>query len=660
VQKSSILILLLAFVAGIIAADLIMVHWIILFTCWITFVLALAVIRNFGAQVFFFRKWLTWNIIAVFFLSGMLGYHFKLPTSYENEFSSNYLENDQLIGEIIEYQKGEGDYDKAIIEIHKVVNPYNEIKVQGKLLCYIRSYENKLSEGHVLLFQPDIQTIKNKNNPGEFNAERYWKIKGISKIAFIPEETIEIIGETTSFSSLWTNSRNYLIGVVKKHIKEENQGLVIALSLGDKSSLSMEKRDHFANAGAMHVLAVSGMHVGILLGFISFFFKQIKFLRKRNLYLYFALASLWCFALITGMSASVLRAVIMFSILGVGQLTGRKFFGLQAIFASALLLLIFNPLLLFDIGFQLSYLAVIGISLFYRPIVNVFHSSYKIINWFWQGTAIGIAAQIGTVPLSLLYFNQFPNYFFLTNIGLLILASVALISVVLFFILHMIPWVVDALVYAVNFIFDTLSQFIKWINMLPGEVSTGFTPHILQVGLLYFTLLFSYFQWRKSKLKQFKFGIFILFVLSIGLIFNREYNKSKEELIVLNHYEKVILLKGNNQLFLFYDGEKRPALSALDYLTKGYENATGVKAYKLPLPRDVRISFSEGIWFENSKNGIKLRYYLDQYFLAEKINTQVLNSNYKIVKGDWNPYLPDKSIDINIQNEALILRPSGK
>jgi competence protein ComEC len=660
VKKSSILILLIAFTLGIIAASFLMIHWIILFTCWATLVFALGATIAFGEQVLFFRKWLTWNIIAVLFVSGMLGYHLKVSTSYENEFSAIYLENDRLIGEIIDFQKGEGDYDKAIIEVKKIIKPHKKVAVQGRLLCYIRSSEGQLSQGQALLFQPDIQTIKNKNNPGEFNAEAYWQIRGINKIAFVPEETIEVLGETMNFTNFWTQSRDYLIQVIKQNIKEENQGLVIALSLGDKSSLSMEKRDHFANAGAMHVLAVSGMHVGILLVFLRWIFHQFKILRKRNLYLYFALILLWCFAFLTGMSASVVRAVTMFSILGIGQLMGKKFFGLQAIFASALLLLIFNPLLLFDIGFQLSYLAVLGIALFYQSILNLFHSSYKVVNWIWQGTAIGIAAQIGTVPLSLLYFHQFPNYFFLTNIGLLILAGVALISVVLFLLLHFIPWVVDALAYVVNFIFDVLTQFISWINILPGEVSTGFTLHSTQVLLLYFGILFSLYQWKKGNAKFFKLGLVVLFATSLSLIFNREHNKSKEELVVLNHYEKVILLKGNRELYILYDGEKRPALSALDFLTAGYESTSGIKANKIPLPRNVKISFSDEIHFENSKKGIKLDYYGKKYFIAQKVSNQIANSNYKIIKGDWNQFLPEEHVAVSTQKEALILNANGR
>lgn len=659
-RKSSILLLLIAFSLGIILASFTAIHWVIIFTCWITFAFTYGVTIAYGEQVLFFRKWINWNIMVLFFLSGMLGYHFKVISSYEYEFSEIYLANDQLLGEIIEFQKGENEFDKAIIEVKKVIKPHTEALAQGKLLCYIRSSNNDLKEGSIILFQPDIQPIKNKNNPGEFNAEQYWKIKGISTIAFTSDENIEVLGQAKTFNSFWTNSRNYLANIVKQYIDEENQGLVIALSLGDKSNLSMEKRNNFANAGAMHVLAVSGMHVGILLAFLHFIFQKISFLRKRNLYLYTALILLWCFAFLTGMSASVVRAVAMFTLLAIGQIKGHRFFGLQAIFASALFLLIFNPLFIFDIGFQLSYLAVIGISLFYRPILGLFHSRYKIINWFWQGTAVGIAAQIGTVPLSLLYFNQFPNYFFITNIGLLILAGVALISVVLLFLLHFIPWIVDVLAYIVNTIFDILNSFIVWVNSLPGEVSTGFTPHPLHVLLIYVGIGFSLYQWRKGNVKFFKIGILLLFISAVALIFNREYNKSKEELVVLNHYEKVILLKGNQSLHVLYDGEKRPSLSSLDYLINGYENATGIKAIKTPVPKDIQVQFSDQINFAHTKDGMAIAYYGKKYLLANRINKKVLNSDYELIKGQWNQFLPEEHINISTTKKALVLSPIGK
>lgn len=658
-QKSSILIILIAFILGIITANYIHLHWIIIFTLWAVFICSTIVIVHFGKKLLFFRNWINWGLIIIFFLSGMLGYNFKMSSSYENEFSSAYLKDDQLIGEIIDFQKGKGDYDKAIVEIKKVVQHNKQTDVQGKLLCYIRSKKGKITKGKIILFQPNVQAIKNKNNPGEFNSVRYWAGHGINTICFVPEDAIEIIGDHGSFSRFWIRSRNYLEDIIRKHISKENQGLAIALVLGDKSDLSIEKRNHFANAGAMHVLAVSGLHVGILLIAIEWLFKRFRAFRKRHLYLYFSILFLWCFAFLTGMSASVVRAVTMFSILAIGQLLGKRYFGLQAIFGSALILLLFNPLLLYDIGFQLSYMAILGIGVFYQKIVHLYHSRFKLFNWLWEGTSIGIAAQIGTVPLTLYYFHQFPNYFFLSNIGVLIFAAIALISVVLLLIFHFIPYFVDALSYLVDFIFNMFNGFINWINTLPAVTSTGFTPNVLQVVLLYSGIVFCLYHWGKRNIRLFKWGISSLFILSITLISTREYNKSKSELIVFNNYKKVILLKSNRKLFLLYNSKNAPSISGLDYLVHGYEVSVGVKCEKIPLPLKSKISFSKDLYFKNLKSGIKIDYFGRKLFLADQVSN-ALNSDYTIVKGAWNPYLSSEKTTISTTDKALILKAKGK
>lgn len=636
--------------------DMLGIHWVLTFTIWSTFLLTLIILLAFGEQVLFFRKWIGWNVVCVLFFSGMLGYQLNTPTSYEQQFNAMYLENDQMIGVVQDYQEGKGDYDKAIVSIEQIIKPHSNVYAQGELLCYIKSNTKKLSEGSVILFQPDLNTIVNKNNPGEFDAVKYWKVKGINTISFLDEESITEIDYLQSFSSFWTNTRAYLIDVVRDKVSEENQGLVIALSLGDKSKLSIEKRNQFANAGAMHVLAVSGMHVGILLAFLQWIFFQFKPLRKRNLYLYFALILIWSFAFLTGMSASVARAVTMFSIMAIGQLMGRKFFSVQAIFSSALFLLIFNPLYLFDLGFQLSYLAVLGIAFFFGPINNLFYSSYKIINFFWKGTAIGIAAQIGTLPLTLYYFNQFPNYFFLTNIGLLVLASVALIGVVVLFIVHAIPYLVDWVAYVVNVIFDVLTNFIKWINSLPGEVSTGFTPSVFQVTMLYLFIILTFFFWTKGKFKAFRISSTLLFVLGLSLVFNREQNKSKEELIVLNHYQKSILLKANRQLYFVYDESGEPTQKSIDFLVSGYENSVGLKVQNIPLKKYREIRFDDDIYLNSTDRGWLVKYKDQEFLMADKEDLEVNNSNTKIVKGAWSPYLNELNADINTLQSALTVK----
>ncbi|WP_123776136.1 ComEC/Rec2 family competence protein [Brumimicrobium aurantiacum] len=639
------------------AASYFDVHWIFIFTSWATALVAFIFLSQFGRQVYFFRRWINLNIVVLLFLSGFLGYQLNSPFTYKYNFNDIAIENDYFIGEITEYQEGKKAFDKVIINVQQIVKPHSNLYAQGELLCYINSDSISISEGHVILFQPVITPIKNKGNPGEFDAEKYWNVKGINSMAFLDGTTIQILDYNYTFSNFWSASRQYFVNVIQTYVSKENQGLVIALTLGDKSKLSIEKRNQFANAGAMHVLAVSGMHVGILLAFLQWIFFLIKPLRKRSLYLYFALIFIWAFAFLTGMSASVSRAVTMFSILAIGQLMGYKFFNLHAIFASAFFLLIFNPHFLFDIGFQLSYLAVLGIAFFYKPIYKVFNFRYKVFNYFWQGTVIGIAAQIGTLPLTLYYFNQFPNYFFLTNIGLLVLASVSLISVVVFLLLHWVPVVVDWLAFVVDFIFDVLSGFIKFINTLPGEVSIGFTPHYFHVLLLYLFTVLTFYFWNKSKELYFRFSLIGLFIIALFLIFDREMNKSKRELVVFNHYNKSVVIKENRQMFLLYDATKPQSESSINFLISGYQNSVGVNCKKIPIRKGDVFDLENNIMVESQADGWNIRYYDKKIFLT---NTETLKDSTEqllIVDGPWNYAFNFKNADYSVNDKALNLNP---
>ncbi|HLW38857.1 MAG TPA: ComEC/Rec2 family competence protein [Brumimicrobium sp.] len=656
-KHSTILSLLLALVGGIIFAHNFDFHWVNVLSLWLISLVLLAILFHFKSDDIGSRRWVSSSILLVFFFSGALGYTLKSPSSYDNEFSAFYLPDDYLVGEIIDFQEGKNEYDRAIIRIDKVLSKFQERIVQGQLLCYIKTEELILSQGSVIQFRTPLNPIENSNNPGEFNAEKYWGIQGIQYIAFIPETAIQVVGHNSTFTNFWTKARAYLISVVKKYIGEEHQGLVIGLSLGDKSLLSAETRDHFTNAGAMHVLAVSGMHVGILLSVIQVVFKNVKILRQRNLYLYFALVFLWCFALVTGLPASVSRAVLMFSILAIGQLAGKKFFSLQAIFGSALVLLIINPFWLFDIGFQLSYLAVISIGLFFQPIRNLYHSKYKVVNMLWEGSALGMAAQIGTVPISLIYFHQFPNYFFLTDLGLVFLAVAALVSVVVFLVFHFVPYLVEILAYCVDIIFTILHGFISWINTLPAVASIGFTPHPVLIFSFYFGILISLYFWKKGNLKLINLCSFGLFVCSVLLVVDREQNKFKNELVVLNHYEKLVLVKSNRKLFLCYDEQRPISSDRLKFVIQGYEITTGVMAKSVAIPANSLVKLNENITISNHFEGMRVNYHDKKLFLANRVDKTKIEPEYQIIKGQWNKFLPEQITDYNTMDGALVIKP---
>ncbi len=193
---------------------------------------------------------------------------------------------------------------------------------------------------------------------------------------------------------------------------------ISALVLGKRDELNKEVIANFSAAGAMHVLAVSGLHVGILLMIIRFFFKQIlRDALPKWFEITCTLLLIWTFAFITGLSASVVRAACMFSFIICGTFYKKDISIYPILAASALCMLVYNPYLITEVGFQLSYAAVIGIVFFTPKLqVNLPTSKYTIINTISTITCVSIAAQLATAPIALLYFHQFPTYFILSNL----------------------------------------------------------------------------------------------------------------------------------------------------------------------------------------------------------------------------------------------------
>ena len=199
-----------------------------------------------------------------------------------------------------------------------------------------------------------------------------------------------------------------------------------AITLGQKNLLEPEQKQNFIKAGVMHIMAVSGLHAVILSMFV---FYLLYFLRKRFniLRIIITILILWCFAFVTGLTPSVLRATIMFTFLQAGSLMKREPNGINPVLASAFVLIVARPSVIFDAGFLLSYFAVIYIISFYFD----FYQKILFKSWFtdkiWQSAVVTIVAQLGTLPLTIMLFNRFPTYFILTNIIIVPLSNLLII-----------------------------------------------------------------------------------------------------------------------------------------------------------------------------------------------------------------------------------------
>lgn len=382
----------------------------------------------------------------------------------------------------------------------------------GLILLYIKKIENEslsLKYGDKVVVKGSPQPTQPPFNPQTFNFQQYLAYQQIYHQQFIEPIQIKVIGNEVPnlIYDLALRLRKKADASLRKFIKgEQEYAIVTALVLGVKDYLDNEIRSAYSNTGAMHVLAVSGLHVGILFKILEWLFGWLK--RKKSygkwLFLSLILIVLWFYAFITGLSPSVLRAVIMFSMVAVAGVIQRNSNIYNTIAFSALLILSYDPYLMFSVSFQLSYLAVLGIIYFFQKIDDLLHLEekfpsmpvwiFRILNFVWSITCVSIAAQLGTFPVGLYYFHQFPVYFMLSNLVVIPLAtfifSGGLAIIFLDFIL------IGIFSYAnewIGFLTENLVSFQNWllfgIDNLPFSVVNGISISLWETLLIYLTII---------------------------------------------------------------------------------------------------------------------------------------------------------------------------
>jgi competence protein ComEC len=311
---------------------------------------------------------------------------------------------------------------KVVVSVLHIKDSLSWRPVSGKVIFYFEkdSTVQKIKYGDRLIVQTTLNPISPPMNPGEFNYKRYLANRGIYNQGFVKSGAWQILasnkGNLIKAYSLEVRT-NFLRTLESNGIKGDEFAVASALLLGCTDYLDADQMKEYAGSGAMHILSVSGLHVGIIYLFLNIL---LYFLNKKRLTriikVFLMILLIWIYALITGFSPSVLRASLMFSIIISGELITRKINTYNTLAASALLLLFLWPYLITDVGFQLSYLAVFGIVWLYRPICNLFTPSNRVIRLIWQTSAVSIAATVVTFPLTIFYFKQFPNLFLITNL----------------------------------------------------------------------------------------------------------------------------------------------------------------------------------------------------------------------------------------------------
>jgi len=332
--------------------------------------------------------------------------------------------------------------------------------------------------GDQMVLRINPRQVENNGNPCEFNYRRYLEGQGVRYMAFFRAGDIidYQTGGRRSVRESSLTAAHAMIGAFRRAgLSGEELGLVTALTIGDKELLDKEQLTSFSRSGAMHIMAVSGLHVGMIslaLSYILFFLRgRLKIIRPLII-----VPALWGFAFITGMSPSVLRATIMFTFLQAGSLLHRPAVAMNSLLASAFILTAVRPAVLFEAGFQLSYLAVAFIITFYHPFYRLLRIRNRAGDWLWQMTAVSLVAQAGTLALTVRLFNIFPLLFLLTNIVVIPISFIVLL-------LAMLLLVTAAFPHISAFLAVILEQLARFTLSFTGVISSMNHGVIMNIGM---------------------------------------------------------------------------------------------------------------------------------------------------------------------------------
>lgn len=437
-------------------------------------------------------------VITVF---GILVSYLHDPT-HDSSHISRLDGSDRFIARIL--RSGE-DRDKSIRYLAELVSSSAADSViertSGKIYLYIKkadsisaSHNSKLVPGTVLFVDAEIKKVASPSNEYIFDYRKYLERKHIYGQCFAAPADIRVYStsEGTSFGHWSSSLRKILLSSLSHGISAEREfQIASAIMLGVKDYLTEEVRDAYAAAGAMHILAVSGLHVGIFYLLISHLLAwMLPGKRFRIIRLIVTIMLIFCYAVVTGLSASVFRAAVMFSVIAARVLVNRKSSIYNSLGFAALILLLYNPNFLYDVGFRLSFAAVFGIVMLHPFFYRLWQPKMVIIDKLWSLSCVSIAAQIATFPLSTYYFHQFPTYFLFANFFAIPAAFIILTGGFLYWILFFtgFPWL-GFFTECYNAIIWVTNEVIFFFDALPGSVLSGLYLEMSESLLLYFLML---------------------------------------------------------------------------------------------------------------------------------------------------------------------------
>lgn len=515
-----------------------------------------------------------WPGVATFvliFATGLFTGFYSIPENQPDHYIQKEESDEKILFarvSISEELKPSAFSSRYLAKVEELLSDASRLPVKGKLLLNIKEDSLQLQPGNEILIPWKPEEIGPPLNPFQFSYRNYMQNLGVKRQINLQPVHIRLLrGENDNIKAFAWNLREELINSLKKHDFDKDELAIFqALILGQRRDIDDKLYEDYAATGAIHILAISGLHIGILLLLLNSLLRPLERLRYgKYIKPISVIVLLWAFALLVGLSPSVVRAVTMFSFIAIGLQLKRKTSTLNSLFISLFFLLLINPLYIFQVGFQLSYLAVFSIIVFQPFIYGLFSPKFRIPDYFWKIVSVSLAAQIGVLPLSLFYFHQFPGMFLLTNLVVLPVLGFILGLGILVILLAFIDLLPEILAEFLEIVLNLLNTFISKLAEVDSLVFTGIDFSLFQSLSAYLILLGILFIMVRPDFRRLSFLLVGILLFQLASLYNKTKIPEKELVVFHKSRETVIAKKQKRMLYLFSENNTQPSFID-DYL----------------------------------------------------------------------------------------------
>lgn len=535
----------------------------------------------FGLAYYLFQKNQNRKIyfgLSTYVLSFFIG--ITTQTVHTDYFrQSNYIhqirdsDKDYLIEMVLREKLKSSAYSQRYIAVVKRINSE---KCTGKII--VNLYKSKLDSRFAIGSNIQVmgKIIKNAppKNPDQFDYSQYLANKSILAQIYVHAADVKISPETDR--NIWYYSarlrEKIITNLRQSGFKNEELNVVAALILGQQQDISPEILHDYQFAGAIHILSVSGLHIGFILLFVTFMLQPLPKTKWGSfIKLVLILVALWSFAVVAGLSPSVVRSVTMFSFIAVGMHLKRKTNIYHTLLVSLFFILLFEPSFLFDVGFQLSYTALFFILWLQPLLAGMWEPKNKILNYFWDIITVSFAAQIGAFPLSIYYFHQFPGLFFITNLIILPTLGIIMALGVLVMALAAINIVPVFLFKALEWSISILNSVIGWVASFESFIFQEIAfNHYMLVSLYAFIIAAVIWAKRMSYNKMLA-ALITLILFQTACLSSVWMAQAQREFIVFNVKKNTLVGERNGQkIRLFFKDSIQNSNMLNAYLTANF------------------------------------------------------------------------------------------